>query len=167
MRAIVFFLLMLAPAVFGAEKPADTAYKPLWAYQGAWLVTRSGAGAAKPDRLVNDCALVGLYFACQQSVNGKTGGLLIVIPADSPGRYYTQTVMPEGRATGRDDLEISGNKWTFTSRRLEYGKSKYYRSLYTFVDRNHIHFEQTQSSDGTHWTAKASGDQMRDKKPGR
>src|SRR6185437_8442577 len=81
------------------------------------------------------------------------------------GHYYTQTVMPEGRATGRDDLEISGNKWTFTSRRLEYGKSKYCRSIYTFADHNHIHFEQAQSADGTHWTAKASGDQVRGKTP--
>ena len=101
----------------------------MWAYQGAWLVTRAGSGATKPYRLVNDCALVGLYFACQQTMEAKPGGLLIVIPADSPGHYYTQTVMPEGRATGRDDLEISDNKWTFTSRRLEYGKSKYNRSV--------------------------------------
>jgi hypothetical protein len=164
-RAIVLFLLVLAPAAYGADKPADVAYKPLWTYQGTWLVTHAGASAAKPDRLVNDCALVGLYFTCQQSVDGKTGGLLIIIPADSAGHYYTQTVMPEGRATGRDDLEISGNKWTFTSRRLEYGKSKYYRSIYTFADHNHIHFEQAQSADGTHWTAKASGDQVRGKTP--
>ena len=166
MRAIVFFLLALALCAHGAEKPGDdVAYKPLWAYQGAWQVTRAGSG--KPDQLVNECALVGRYFACQQSVDGKLSSLLIVIPTDSPGHYYTQTVMPEGRATGRDDLEISGNRWTFTSRRLEYGRSKYYRTVNTFTDRNHIHFEQAQSNDEAHWTITNSGDEVRSKLPGK
>jgi hypothetical protein len=167
LRAIVFFLFALVASGYSAEKPADAAYKPLWTYQGAWLVTRAGGGAAKPYPLVNDCALVGLYFACQQTMDAKSGGLLIVIPAGAPGHYYTQTVLPEGRATGRDDLEISGNKWIFTSRRLEYGKSKYNRSVYTFTDHNHIHFEQAQSTDGSHWSPTGAGDQVRTKAPGR
>lgn len=164
MRAFLFFLFVLAPVAYAAVKPADASYKPLWPYQGAWQVTH--AGTSKPDRLVNDCALVGLYFACQQTMDGKPGGLLIIIPTGSPGHYYTQTVMPEGRATGRDDLEISGDKWTFTSRRLEYGRSKYYRSTNTFVDRNHIRFENAQSIDGTHWTVTSSGNEVRAKTPG-
>jgi hypothetical protein len=168
LRAIVLFLFALSAAAYAdsAKKPADARYQPLWAHQGAWLVARAGNGV-KPYRLVNDCALVGIYFVCQQSVDGKPGGLLIVIPADSPGHYYTQTIMPEGRATGRDDLEISGNQWTFTSRRLEYGKSKYYRTVNTFTDRNTIHFEQAQSTDGDHWTVTGSGDEARSKAPHR
>ena len=69
------------------------------------MTRKSAEKGAKPEQLVNRCALLGKYFACQQSVNGSERGLVIFIPAEKPGRYYTQTITPEGRATGRTDLE--------------------------------------------------------------
>jgi hypothetical protein len=35
------------------------------------MADREPAAAKKPDRLINDCAQVRRYFACQQTVNGK------------------------------------------------------------------------------------------------
>ena len=153
-------LLLLSPALMAAS--ADPAYQPLWPYQGTWHVTRPSAAAdQKPDELVNQCALVGKYFTCQQSVNGKAGGLLVIIPADQPGRYYTQTIMPEGRATGRDDLEISGTKWIYTSRRQQGGKITQYRTINNFASKDHIHFERAESTDGKQWTITDSGEEQR------
>ncbi len=77
-----------------------------------------------------------------------------------------QTLLPEGRATGRDNLEISGNRWVYTSSRQENGKTTYYRTTNTFVTSNHIHFEQTESTDGKQWTIKDSGEQTKIEKAG-
>jgi hypothetical protein len=131
-------------------------------YQGSWRVTRKSAGPnAKPDQLQNQCASVGKFFTCQQTVNGEVAALLIFIPTDQPGRFATQTVLPKGRATGKGELEISGNRWVFTSSWNQGSKSTRYRTTNVFADKNHIHFEQEESPDGVHWETKESGDYVR------
>jgi hypothetical protein len=153
-------LIFLSPVLLMSA--VEPAYTPLWQYQGTWQVTRPGAASGqKPDELVNQCALVGKYFACQQTVNGNAGGLLVIIPAGAPGRYYTQTIMPEGRATGRDELEITGTQWTFRSRRQQGSKITQYRTIHNFMGRDHIHFERAESTDGKQWTVTDSGDERR------
>jgi hypothetical protein len=150
-------------------KSADAVYAPLWLYQGTWQVTRKSAEkSARPEQLVNRCALLGTYFACQQTVNGTERGLVIFVPAQKPGHYYTQTITPEGRATARADLEISENRWTYLSRwPQENGKVTYFRTSNVFTSKDHIHFEQAESSDGAQWTVKDSGDEVRASSAGR
>lgn len=154
-------LLMLFTLALSAGA-ADPAFAPLWSYNGSWRVTPASSNAGgKPYQLAVECAIVGNYFTCQQTTEGRAGGLLVIVPAGQPGRYNTQTIMPDGRATGRDELEISGNQWTFRSRRQEGTKTTQYRTLYSFSGKDHIHFEQAQSSDGKQWTVTNSGDQIR------
>ena len=70
--------------------------------------------------------------------------------------------MAEGRAGGRDDLEIAGDHWTWSSRRQDQpGKITYYRTTNVFVAKNRIHYEQAESADGKQWMAKDSGDEVR------
>ncbi len=158
-------VLALAGMAWGqASKPAkpvsEASLRPVQVLQGRWKVTRAGASA--PDDLVNDCATVGRYFACQQTVNGAAGALLIISSAGEPGKYFTQNVLPEGRATGRDDLEIAGEKWVWSSRRLQAGHGTLYRTLNVFNGHDRIHFEQQESTDnGGQWVTKASGDEVR------
>jgi hypothetical protein len=154
-----FALFFLAAGLVLAA-PSSDAYTPLWAYQGTWQV--SSKNSSKPDTLVNQCAVLGKFFACGQTVNGQPGGLVVFIPDTKPGHYFTQTIMPEGRATGRDELQISGNQWTYSSRRDQAGKTTFYRTVNTFTDKNHIHFEQAQSTNGTDWQVQNSGDEVRD-----
>lgn len=156
MHALLAALLAFAPPSARQSDP----YAPLRLYDGGWQITRQGG--SKPDSLINRCALLGLYFACAQTVNGAPGGLIVFIPVkDDPGHYHTQTIMPEGRATGVDDLRIEGNQWTYSSRRNDNGKTTYYRTLNTFADRNHIHFEQADSTDNKQWTVRNSGDEVK------
>lgn len=151
-------LVLLLPLGMGAApSPADPA---LSLYGGNWTVTRSGAGS-KPEQLHNQCSSVGKYFACEQSVNGNVTGLLLIIPASASGHYNTQTVLPDGRATGKGELVISGNQWVFSSIWNSGGKTMRYRTTNTFSDKNHIHFQQEESSDGTHWQVTGSGDDVR------
>lgn len=155
-------LLLALAATGGAGGAADTAFAPLWMYQGTWKVTRSNAGAgAKPDELVNQCALVGKYFACQQTINGKQGNLLVFVAASTAGQFYTQNITPEGRATGRANLAISGRKWVYTNTWDQGGSTTYYRTTNVFTGQNKIHFDQEESSDGKNYKVTGSGDEVK------
>ena len=157
------FLMIAALAVQSTLplKPSPADYGALWRYQGTWQIVSKNRAAAKPETLVNQCAVLGHFFACGQNVNGTPGGLVVFIPSGKPDHFYTQTIMPEGRATGRDDLEISGEQWIYTSRRDEGGKTTYFRTTNSFSGKNRIHFEQSQSSNGTQWDVQSSGDEVR------
>ena len=160
MRLILLFAV--AAMCAATAQSADATFAPLWSYQGAWHVTRSDlAPGAKPDELVNQCALLGAYFACQQTVNGKPSELLIFVAANKPGHYYTQSVNPEGRAGGRGDLEINGDQWTFSSTWDEGGKTTYYRTTNTFTGKDRIHFDQAESTNGKDYKVTHSGDDVR------
>jgi hypothetical protein len=141
---------------------ADAVYDPLWLYQGTWEFTKHVAdgAAAVPDKILNDCGQAGKFFMCQQTVNGKLGALVIFIPRETAGHYYTQALSPDGKAMGRGELEIEGDRWTYPSKEEENGKTKYYRTTNVFSGKDHIHFEQSESTDGKTWTVTASGDEV-------
>jgi hypothetical protein len=148
---------------FSAAAAVDPVYASLWLYQGTWHVNRKDlAPGAKPDELRNQCALVGRYFVCEQTVNGQTGNLLIFIPAKAAGHYHTQNVGPQGRAGAVGDLEISGDRWIYSSRWDQGGgKAIYYRTTNLFTGKNRIHYEQAESANGTDWKVTSSGDEVR------
>jgi hypothetical protein len=160
LRLAIFTVLALTCVLAYAE--ADSAYGPLWLYKGNWEVKTSGAKTGTgADKLSNQCNLIGKYFGCQQTVNGKLSALILFIPADKPGHYYTQAVLPEGWAIGRGELEIEGDHWTYHSKATENGKTTYYRTTNLFSGKDNIHYELSESSDGEHWTVTKSGDEVR------
>lgn len=152
-------------SVVAYAAPPAPPYASLLVYQGNWKITRKSAGPnAKPDLLQNQCAPLGKFFTCQQTVNGSVVALLIFISTDQPGRFITQTVLPEGRAAGKGELQISGNRWVFGSSWNQGSKTTRYQTINVIEDKNHIHFEQQESSDGVHWETKDSGDDLRTSK---
>jgi hypothetical protein len=155
---VVALLTLICPLVAPAASPPSDPYAPLWIYTGSWQVTRAGAA---PETLVNECARIGTYLGCQQTVNGSVVGLLIIIPAKEPGHYYTQTVLPQGRATGLGELEIAGDRWTFVNSEPGNGKVTHYRTVNTFTGKTHIHFEQAVSGDGNNWTVTGTGETVK------
>ena len=99
------FALVGATHAWGVTNP----YAPLRMYQGAWQVMQTAPVAKKPDQLINDCARIGRYFACQQTLNGKRGLLVVFIPDGGPGHYHTQVVLSDGNALGPPStLAIAG-----------------------------------------------------------
>lgn len=171
MRVVMLLVFLLAGSLAcAAAAGADPVYAPLWLYQGTWQLNAKDAPAGgKPEELKNQCALVGRFFVCQQTVNGVPGSLLIFVPdPNKPGHYYTQSVVQEGRATGRGDLEISGDRWVYSSRWDQGGgKATYYRTTNDFVAKNRIHYEQSESPDGKDWKVTNSGDEVRVSSSGR
>lgn len=162
MRHRFFILLILLSRTAGTVPSAPSPHAPLTLYEGNWKVTRKSAGPnAKSEELQNQCASVGKFFTCQQTVDGNVVSLLIFVPTNQPGHFATQTVLPEGRAAGKGDLEISGNRWVLTNTWNQGSKTTRYRTTSTFADKDHIHFEQEESPDGVHWELKDSGDYLR------
>ncbi len=157
MRSTALFSVVLFIFAAKASVPPANVYEPLWLYNGTWNISKANE---KPDELLNQCALVGSYFACQQTVNGTPSELLIFLPAKDAGHYYTQSVMPDGRAGGRGDLQIDGDKWTYSSSWDQGGKSTFYKTLNTFPGKTRIHFEQQESSDKKDWKTTGAGDEV-------
>ena len=154
--------LIAATALMGMTRAQGAAdpYAPLWLYEGAWQVAQTTPAGRKPDRLVNDCARIGRYFACQQTVNGKPSALVVFIPDTVPGHYHTQIVLPDGAASGPSGmLTITGNRWIYLGQ--PGAKGVRYRTINVFSGHDHIHFESARSTDGKTWTVTMAGDETR------
>jgi hypothetical protein len=155
---IVLVVALCSPLLMAASD----AYAPLALYEGSWTLKKNAAGTeAKPENIVNHCTRLGPYFMCEQVVNGGESNLIVFIPREQAGQYYTQAITKEGKAAGRGDLVIDGNRWTYSGKGEQGGKTTYYRTVNVFTGRDHIHYEQAESSDGEHWTVTASGDEAR------
>ena len=166
--ALLALLVCGVEAAFAATA-SDAAFAPLWVYNGSWQITKKEAApGAKPEELTNQCSAIGKYFVCQQSVNRTAVALWIATEAGSRGHYHTQSVRPDGIAGGRGDLEISGDRWVFTSVWNQGGgKLTYNRTTNIFTGKNRIHFEQAESTNNRDWTVKSSGDEVRVGRAGR
>ena len=141
-----------------AQTFPDSVYAPLWNYNGTWKVTIQGK---PPDTLINHCARTGLFFACEQNVNGSPAALVVFIPIDAEGHYKTSPVTKDGTAIGPGDLEIKDNHWTYLGKSEEGGKTTWYRTTNDFTDDSHVHFEQSQSTDKINWQVQRTGDEVR------
>lgn len=156
--------IILAVSALGnpSRLSAQTPFAALQRYDGRWVLHRSAADTTRGTlTIVNVCSVVGAYFACDQSVNGSKSELLLFLPGDRPGRLVTQSITPGGAANGRGELEIDGDLWTYRSRGTRSGKTIWYRTTNTFSRPDHIHFEQSESTDGEHWRVVGSGDEVR------
>ena len=133
---------------------------PLKRYAGNWKVSRKSA-AGQSEQLQNQCAQAGKSYVCEQTVAGSVRGLLVFLPTNTPGHFTTQNILPDGRATGKGDLTIDRNRWTFTSTWNGGATVTHYRTTNVFLTTNQVHFEQEESTDGTHWQLKDSGEETR------
>src|SRR5581483_1654972 len=94
-------LVLIACCTCSTAEDGQDAYAPLRMYEGTWIVTKTKPPSEISDRLVVECALIGRYFACQQTINGEPKDLFIIIRRQEPGHYYTQGINQEGLAYGR------------------------------------------------------------------
>jgi len=156
-------LTILLLAFLSDPSLAAIQFSDVATYDGAWALAspHTLAGPGKSDSIVNHCNRTASYYTCEQIVNGKPTALLVFVPADAPLTYHTQTVLPDGYSTGRGDLTIAGDHWTFSGKDSEDGKTTWFRTENYFTGRDKIHFEQYESSDGKTWEMKNSGGEVR------
>jgi hypothetical protein len=141
-----------------AQSFPDSVYAPLWNYNGTWKAAISGKS---PDTIVNHCARTGLFFVCEQNVNGQPGALLVFVPVDAEGHYRTNPVQKDGHAYGPGELEIKGDHWIYMGKDEQGGKTIWYRTTNDFSGNDHIHFEQAKSTDKVNWEVQRSGNEVR------
>jgi hypothetical protein len=118
--------------------------------------------------LENHCAQVGEFFACNQFVNSKNMALVIFLPQhplENGGyAYRNQALQVEGDNAGTwSALEITGDRWVYSSDVTDKGKKIYWRTINVFSGPDKIHFEVQRSEDGTNWTTTMHGDEARAK----
>ncbi|HZL00341.1 MAG TPA: hypothetical protein VFC47_10600 [Caulobacteraceae bacterium] len=157
--ALIAMVAALAPA--HALAADDDPYAPLKLYQGRWAVTSDQDG--KTMTVENRCARTGLFFACEQAVEGKTKALVVFLPdgRTSDGLFYhTQTLTPTAAPPGGwNALTIDGDRWTYAGSHT--GKAERERTINLFSGPDRIRFETQESKDGRTWTTKVSGEERR------
>jgi hypothetical protein len=158
-------LAMLARAASGAAEPSDL-FSPLAIYGGTWTVRAehpwSGAAAGALDRLVSRCERFARYFACEQTVNGKTLGLIVYSIGDAAGTLHTRFIAPDGLAGGRGEFRLDGNHWTYLDKPPPSVEGNWTRTENFILDHDHIRFEEYESADaGKTWSPVNSGVEVR------
>lgn len=163
MLALLFFLLLQAtPAA--PTTPTDP-LAPLMVYNGTWTVHTLhpfGDGPQGMDeKLESHCTHGKAFVSCEQVVNGKSVELIVYVPGEHPGEFYTKTVMPSGLSTDRAVMTISGDRWTYIAKVTQAGKTTTYRTENYFESKDNIRFEEWDSTDGTTWTKTNEGHETR------
>lgn len=156
----VLTLAMFARTAAGVDSDP---YAPLKLYDGAWEVKVS-TPESKTDHIENHCAQTGLFFACEQKLNGKTGALVVFLPvgktASGALEYRTQALSADARAGGEwGHLVIDGDTWTYSWESSDANKPMHWRNVNRFSGKDKIHFEVQNSEDGTTWKTTVSGDE--------
>ena len=146
--------------------PPLTPFAPLTIYDGSWTIKADhpwGGGAPGTlDHLVSHCERFSHYFACEQTVNGKTVSLLTYTATSDSAKYNCRTLAPDGLAGGRGDMTLEGGHWTYLDKPPLKLKGTWSRTENFILDQNHIRFEEYESSDeGKTWVQTNSGTEER------
>ena len=163
MPAFLFFVLIQN---LSAVHPASDPFAPLTIYNGFWTVRAehpwSGGPPGTADHLASKCQRFTQYFACEQTVNGKTLSLIVYTAAQSPDKLHTRFIQPDGLAAARGDLSLQGNHWTYFDKPPAKQTGNWSRVENFIEDRDHIRFEEYESSDaGKSWTRTNRGTEER------
>lgn len=109
-RAAALSLLIATPAL------AADPYDALTAMDGHWRVT---TGSGRTETVDNACSRTGLFFVCEETVQGKPAALVVFRPKDrEEGKlaYRVQTLTAGGDRPGPwQDLVIDGTTWTISA----------------------------------------------------
>ena len=155
-RRLVVAIIGIACAAATATAASD-AYAPLKYYAGTWAVVSS---KGKTPTVVNSCARTGLFYVCEQSLDGAPKALVVFLPREATedgGTYRTQTLGADGAEPGHWYLlKIKDADWTYTPE----GAEPRERTTNHFIDADHIHFE-VQKKVGEEWKTTLSGDETR------
>ncbi len=155
--------------IFGARSvwcaAGEDPYAPLKLYEGKWEVTTT-IGGQGVMHLENRCAQTGVFFVCEQSLEGKPGALVVFQPVNklaSGGEEYRNTALrPDGSAPGSwNKVVIEGEQWIYSWDEEDAGKKTLWRNVNQFFGKDKIHFEIQKSEDAKTWKTVKGGDEKR------
>ena len=158
LTTLVIAGVLSGSSVMSASTVSEAAYAPLKLYNGKWSVSSSDN---KTVAVENHCARTGLFYACEQVVNGKSEALVVFLPqgaADAGQVYRTQALRANASKPGPwYTLIIRGDEWIYVGE----GERMHDRTVNHFDGPDHIHFDVQTSTDGKAWTSSTSGDERR------
>lgn len=153
---------MCATGLAAAAAEADP-YAALRLYDGKWIATIDKNG--KTTSIENHCARTGLFFACEQVVNGKAADLVVYLPLEPTAAgqtYRTQALGADGAAPGPwNRLTIDGDRWVYAGPVEDKDHPLHNRTLNRFFGPDRIRFEIQTSPDGQTWTTTVGGEERR------
>ncbi len=157
-----FFTLTFATVTVGlaAQPPGLDA---IALYNGTWrsTITRHATMYSKPSTQTsvahNDCWRSGDFYACHQTVDGKSMALIVYTFNAATNTYRTSIVTPNGTSAGGGTLIIAGNRWTYPWIQKDGNKTVYFRVVNIFTDPNTIVFRSEFSYDQHTWTRTGDG----------
>jgi hypothetical protein len=146
--------------VAGPALAAQDPYEALKAMDGHWIATTSSGRTQTVD---NHCARTGLFFVCEQALEGKPTVLVVFLPkAGEQGRlmtFQTQTLTAAGdRAGPWRELTIDHDRWTYAGSARPLGVKRRERTVVTHSGPDFMHAEIQASTDGHTWTVVSSED---------
>lgn len=146
-----------------AEAETPEALRPLGVLAGTWKAdgrsfdTDFSKAGKDSSTLNNDCWQSGMFYACDQIVDGDSKALIVFAAGEKPGTFVNYGIVPPNPANaGR--LVIDGNNWTYGGN-VE-GKGPYWRTLNEFgnaAGTTTIHYRVQYSKDGKEWVTMKEG----------
>ena len=172
-KPTAMILLMASALMFGGfmmpkgfrAAAADDPYGPLRLYDGKWEIKTSDS-EKNEMQVENHCTKTGLFFVCEQVVNGKSDALVVFLPlaktATGGEEYRTQALGADAGAAGEwGKLTIEGDRWVYSWKNKDGEKVVHWRNVNTFTGTDKIHFEVQRSDDESTWKTQKSGDEKR------
>jgi hypothetical protein len=161
--SLTVFLLAFFATGHAATPPEPLGLDKLAAYAGTWKTeskhfkTPFSEAGEETAVLQNDCWRSGDFYACHQSVGGKSSALVVFQYDAKADRYITHAIPANGGAASDGVLAIKGNVWTFPWSRVINGKTIYFHVINVFSGHDHNEYREEYSTDGTHWIPIAKG----------
>lgn len=162
-RAMINLLLFSLMSNAALAAPGPAGLDKLAAYAGTWKTvsesfdTPYSKAGRQSATLQNACWRSGDFYACHQTVDGRSAALVVFLYAAKTDTYVTHAIPADGGAASDGILTINGNRWTFPWQSAEQGKPVYFHVINVFTDRNHIEYRQEFSRDSRHWTVMTKG----------
>jgi hypothetical protein len=166
-------LLVLAFVLSQSISPATLAatgdpYAPLQLYDGKWDLASTPAGH-QITHLENHCVKTGLFFVCEQIVNGKSEALVVFLPlaissAGTAQEYRMEVLNADASpASEWSKLTIDGDRWVYSWESMEDGKKISWRNINTFTGADQIHYEIQRLEALNTWKTVKDGQENRHK----
>jgi hypothetical protein len=161
----VFVVCQFTSATTAATQANDP-YAPLQLYTGRWDITPTAIDQ-EIVHVENRCVKTGLFFACEQIVNGKSESLVVFLPLSNSStgtaqEYRMEALNADASPAGDwSKLTIDGDRWVYSWESMEDGKKISWRNTNTFTGTDHIHYEIQRLEALNTWKTVKSGQENR------
>jgi hypothetical protein len=161
-----FVFSQITSATAAATPVTGDPYAPLQLYNGKWDIAPTAAGQ-ELIHIENHCVKTGLFFACEQIVNGKSEALVVFPPlanssTGSAQEYRMEALNADASPAGEwSKLIIDGDRWVYSWESMEDGKKISWRNTNTFTGTDHIHYEIQRLEGLNAWKTVKSGHENR------